>query len=175
MGARKRALLVLDLLNDFTEAEGALYCGDAVRAILPRVAARIAQARQSGEPVVFICDRHCPEDQEFTMFPVHCVAGTAGAGLAPELAFREGDILVAKRRYSGFFATDLDLHLRERGIEELVLVGVCTNICVFYTAIDARQRGYEVTVVRDEVASFDPEAHTFALGQMEQVLKCRIV
>jgi len=51
-----------------------------------------------------------------------------------------------------------------------VLVGVCTNICVLYTACDARMRTYDVTVLRDAVASFDPEAHDFALEQMENVL-----
>lgn len=175
MTETRRALLVLDLLNDFTEEGGALYCGPAVREILPRVVTRIGEARRAGEPVIFICDRHRPDDREFMMFPPHCIAETAGAGLAPELTFRENDILIAKRRYSGFFATDLDLHLRELGVQEVVLVGVCTNICVLYTAVDARQLGYEVTVIRDEVASFDGQAHEFALSQMEQVLKARIV
>jgi len=170
-----RALLVIDMLNDFLEEQGALYCGPAGREIIPEVSNRVTRAREAGEPVVFVCDRHTEHDTEFEMFPPHCVAGTAGAGVCPELTHREGDIVVPKRRYSAFFGTDLDLHLRELGVEEVVLVGVCTNICVLYTAADARMRGYEVTVPSEAVASFDEEAHRFALEQMEKVLGVRVV
>jgi nicotinamidase-related amidase len=170
-----RALLVIDMLNDFLEEQGALYCGPAARAILPFVARKIGEAREAGDLVVFVCDRHTPDDREFEMFPPHCVAGTAGAGVAPELIHREGDIVVPKRRFSAFYGTDLDLHLRERAVKEVVLVGVCTNICVLYTAADARMRNYEVTVLRDGVASFDEDAHRFALKEMEKVLGARVI
>lgn len=170
-----RALLVIDMLNDFVDEKGSLYCGSASRNILPFVSRKAEEARRAGEPVLFVCDRHTADDSEFEMFPPHCLAGTAGAEVCPELAPREGDILVPKRRYSAFFGTDLDLHLRELGLSEVVLVGVCTNICVLYTAADARMRGYRVTVLRDGVASFDSSAHEFALGQMEKVLGAKIV
>jgi nicotinamidase-related amidase len=163
------------MLNDFLEEEGALYCGPASRAIVPFVTRKIREAREAGEPVFFICDRHTPDDREFEMFPAHCIAGTAGAGVTPELVHREGDLVIPKRRFSAFYGTDLDLHLREMGVEELVLVGVCTNICVFFTAADARMRNYRVTVPREGVASFDEEAHSFALGQMEKVLGVEVV
>ena len=172
---RARALLVIDMLNDFLEEEGALYCGPTGRAIVPVVVDRIREAREAGEPVFFVCDRHTHGDREFEMFPAHCVTGTAGAGVIPELTHRGGDFVVPKRRFSAFYGTDLDLHLRELGVEELVLVGLCTNICVFFTAADARMRNYRVTVPEAGVASFDVEAHRFALGQMEKVLGVRVV
>ncbi len=170
-----RALLVIDMLNDFLEEEGALFCGPASREIIPFVARKMKEAREAGEPVIFICDRHMAHDKEFEMFPPHCVAGTAGAGVTPELTHREGDLVIPKRRFSAFFGTDLDLHLRELGVREVVLVGVCTNICVLYTAADARMLGYDVTVHREGVASFDQEAHEFALKQMESVLGAKVV
>lgn len=168
------ALVVTDMLNDFLDPRGALFCGEAGRAIVPVVAARIDKARRLGEPVIYIMDEHRPDDREFEMFPPHCVAGTRGAAVADELRPREGDILIPKRRYSAFFGTDLDLYLRELGVKELVLVGVCTNICVYFTALDARMLGYEVTVLRDGVASFDEEAHRFALEQMKSVLGVKL-
>ncbi|MCL6580181.1 MAG: cysteine hydrolase [Firmicutes bacterium] len=170
-----RALVVIDMLNDFVAEGGALFCGPASRAIIPFVAERVARARVEGIPVVYVMDRHLPDDSEFEMFPAHCVVGTKGAEVCPELDPKAGDVLVPKRRYSAFFGTDLDLHLRELGVKGLELVGVCTNICIFFTAADARMLGYRVTVPRAGVASFDAAAHEFALGQMEKVLGARVV
>lgn len=64
------------------------------------------------------------------MFPPHAIAASKGAQIVPELAPRKEDVVVPKRRYSGFFGTDLVITLRERGVDTLGLVGDCTNICV---------------------------------------------
>lgn len=170
----KRALLVIDMLRDFVCEEGSLYCGQAASALVGRVAREVEAARRAGVPVVYVCDRHLPDDPEFRMFPPHCVAGTAGAEVVPELAPLPGERVIPKRRFSGFFGTDLDLTLRELGAGRLRLVGVCTNICVLYTAADARMRAYEVEVPADGVASFDAGAHEWALRQMERVLGVRV-
>lgn len=170
-----RALLVIDMVNDFIDEKGSLFCGPAGRRILPFVIDRVRQAREAGDPVLFLTDRHLPDDPEFKMFPPHCVAGTKGAeAVSVELEPKERELVVPKRRFSSFFGTDLDLRLRELGADEIVIVGVCTNICVLYTAAEARMRGYEVTVPMDGVASFDEEAHRFALRQMETVLGVKI-
>jgi len=165
-----QALVIIDMLNDFLSEQGALSVGSAGQRIVPVIAAELEQARQGNLPVLFLCDQHRPDDREFTVWPPHCVAGSRGAQVIPELAVRPGDYLIPKRRYSGFYGTDLDLILREMGISELILTGVCTNICVLYTAVDARMRNFKVTVVRDGVASFDEQAHRFALGEMEKTL-----
>lgn len=109
------------------------------------------------------------------MFPAHCIAGSQGSQVIPELEVRSGDKIIRKRRYSAFFGTELDLYLREKGIQEIHLVGVCTNICVLFTAADARNLGYPVTIYAQGVASFDAEAHRFALKEAENVLGCSIV
>lgn len=82
----------------------------------------------------------------------------------------EGDVVVAKRRYSGFLQTELPLTLRERGVGRLELAGVCTNVCVLYTAAEAVMWGFQLAVDPRLVTSFDPEAHEFALRQMKEVL-----
>jgi nicotinamidase-related amidase len=171
----REALVVVDMLADFLDPTGTLYCGDAARGIIPAVHEAVEKARARGIPVLYVADTHDPDDPEFQVFPPHCVAGTWGSGVIPEILPQEGEPVIAKRRFSGFYGTDLDLRLRERGIDSLVLVGVCTNICVLYTAADARMRNYGVTVPRDSVASFDPEAGGFALGQMEKVLGVQVV
>ena len=164
------ALLVIDMLNDFLLPEGKLYVGSAGRNIISFIRDRIKECRKTGGKVVYICDSHRNDDAEFAMFPPHCLQGTAGSQVVDELAPSQEDILIVKRRYSAFFATDLDPTLRELGLTHLVLTGVCTNICVLYTAADARNLGYQVTVLREGVASFSTEAHSFALGEMGQVL-----
>ena len=93
-------------------------------------------------PIIYICDNHEEDDREFDMFPPHCIAGTEGSQIIQQLQVKDGDKIIKKRRYSAFYGTDLDLYLREKGIEEIYLVGVCTNICVLYTAADARNLGY---------------------------------
>ncbi|MGI6034586.1 MAG: isochorismatase family cysteine hydrolase [Limnochordia bacterium] len=169
-----RALLVIDMLKDFIEPDGKLTCGPAGAGIVPSVKALLDEFRAKDEPVLFIADRHLPADKEFDMFPEHCLQGSPGGEIIEPLTPREGERIIFKRRYSAFFGTDLDLTLRELGVTELVLVGVCTNICILYTAADARMRGYHVIVFPEAVASFDSKAHTFALGQMKDVLHVEV-
>ncbi len=168
------ALLVIDMLHDFLNEDGALSIGDSGQ-IIRQVGCRLVEWRSRGKPVIYIMDRHLPTDAEFQMFPPHCLSGEKGAEIIAELAPRRGDILIHKRRYSAFFGTDLDLTLRELGVSELELTGVCTNICVLYTAADARMLNYGVTVRRECVASFDENAHVFALKEMEKTLGVKVI
>lgn len=170
----KQALLVIDMLNDFARPGGALYCGESARAIIPRIQETARRFRAEGKPVIYVCDRHRPDDPEFQVWPVHCVRGTEGAEVVEELRPEPGDHVIPKRRYSGFFGTDLDLTLRELGVDEVVLTGTCTNICVLYTAADARMRDYKVTVLKDGVATFSPEAHAAALRELETTLGAKL-
>lgn len=165
-----RALLVIDMLNDFLLPEGKLFVGESGQKIIPFIRDKITEFRREGERVIYICDSHRSDDAEFAMFPPHSVRGTRGGRVVEELAPYGDDIIILKRRYSAFFATELDLTLRELGLTHLVLTGVCTNICVLYTAADARNLGYHVTVFREGVASFSMESHEFALKEMELVL-----
>lgn len=168
-------MLVIDMLEDFIEPDGALAVGPPGIAIVPAVAREVERARREGTPVLYVCDRHRSDDPEFTVWPPHCVAGTPGAEVIRELTPSPGDFIVPKRRFSGFFESPLDLYLRELGARDLVLTGVCTNICVLYTAADARMRTYRVTVPRDAVATFTPELQRFALAELEKTLGCAVV
>ena len=174
-GLMSRALLVIDMLHDFLDKDGSLYLGDGSRAVIQNVAARLKEWRLGGEPVIYIMDSHLQHDPEFEMFPVHCLAGERGGEIVDELVPEKKDFLIRKRRYSAFYGTDLDLTLRELGILELELTGVCTQICVLYTAADARMRHYAVSVRKSCVASFDQEAHEFALKEMEKTLGVKVV
>lgn len=171
----KRALVVVDMIHDFAHEGGALYCGPSMQRVIPVIQSELDRARAAGEPIVYLTDAHMPDDAEFQMFPPHAIVGTTGAEIVPELAPSPADVVIPKRRYSGFFGTDLDITLRERDVDTIRLVGDCTNICVLYTAADARNLGYAVEVVEDGVTSFDEEAHRGALKELEKTLGAKLV
>lgn len=170
-----KALLVIDMLEDFIDEKGALTTGASGAAIVDFIEEKIKEYRAGGRPIIYICDNHELDDKEFDMFPSHCLAGSKGSQIISQLEPEKGDKIIKKRRYSSFFGTDLDLYLREKKIDEISLVGVCTNICVLYTAADARNLAYNVTVYKDGVASFDNSAHEFALKEMGTSLGCRVL
>lgn len=171
----KKALIVIDMLRDFVEPDGKLYIGPTAKGVVEAISREIEKARSCRWPIIYVCDTHSKDDPEFNMFPPHCITGTPGAEVVDELKPHPGDKIIPKRRYSGFFQTDLDLTLRELDIDEVVLVGVCTNICNLYTAADARMLNYKVTALRDCMSSFDEAAHKFALKEMEQTLGVTVV
>jgi len=168
------AVLVVDMLVGFLEAGHELYCGDHARRIIPNIQRLIEREQAAGSRLFFICDNHDVDDLEFKMFPVHCVGGTKEADLIPELSGYNGEV-IHKRRYSAFFGTDLEERLSALGPEKVIVCGVCTDICVMHTAADARNRDYSVEVPVDCVATFDPEAHEYALQHMEKILGAKLV
>ncbi|MBI5287083.1 MAG: cysteine hydrolase [Deltaproteobacteria bacterium] len=168
----KKALLVIDMLKDFVE-EGAPLEVARARGIVGCIKARIEEARMEDIPIVYVCDHHKKDDPEFRVWPPHAVEGTSGADVVDGIRPREGDYTVWKTTYSGFFRTELDDLLKGLGVEEVILTGVCTNICVLYTAADAYMRGYSVTVPEECVAGLAEDDHRFALRQIKEVLKPR--
>jgi len=167
-------VIVVDMLRGFLEEGHPLFCGEVARSIIPCVQSLLRRETKRGSHIIYLADTHEPDDKEFEMFPPHCIRGTVECEVIPELAEFQGEV-IPKRRYSGFYDTVLDQRLRELQPDKIIVVGVCTDICVMHTVADARNRDYVVEVPRDCVASFDPEAHEFALKHMEKVLGARIV
>jgi nicotinamidase-related amidase len=142
------AVLVLDMTRDSIAPEARAV--DKRRAILPRTAAYLAWARGKGMPVVFVCSARRRTDRWFLKFwELANEIWTAGQAPIPELYDAGRDLVVHKRRYSAFFASDLELTLRELGVDALQLIGWSTSLAVATTAIDAWQLGYPTTVVSD--------------------------
>ena len=169
-------VLVIDMVRGFLEPGHNLYCGDDARQIIPNVLDLLRREQAAGSEVFFISDHHDPDDLEFQMFPVHCVKGTAEPNVIPELEeFVTDSNVVSKNRYSGFFNTDLAARLERLEPEKLVVCGVCTDICVLHTTSDARNRDYPVEVPADCVATFDPDAHAWALGHLQKILGAKVV
>ncbi len=152
------AVLVVDMLNDFCEPEGAMPLPDS-ELLYPPIQSLLEAARAGGSPVIWLCDEHPPGDKEFEKRTEHCLVGSWGAQVVDALKPPPGEYRVPKRRYSGFFETDLDLRLRELGIEHLIITGVVTNICVRSTVHDAFFRGYNVIVPEDCVGDHEEGPH----------------
>jgi len=164
-----KALIVVDMLNDFIKEGGALYWGPDAREIIPFVARKIEEFRNSGDKVIYICDAHYPDDREFERFPPHSVKGTTGAEIIDELKPEKDDIVIFKIRYSVFYDTGLEDVLKKIAPETVHVAGVCTSICIMDTVDGLWTRGYKTVVYRDGVTDFDREAHEFALKRMESL------
>ncbi len=169
----KQALLIIDMLNDFVRENAPLQV-PKTREIIPSLQKHLAEAREEGLEVVFVCDSHAPDDPEFRVWPPHAVRGTAGAEVIAELSPGEGEMVIAKTTLLGFYNTDLANYLTSRQADELILTGCVTNICVYFIAVEAVVRGFQVRVFADAVASLDDREGEFALQQMEKILGVRI-
>lgn len=117
---------------------------------------------------------------ETKLFPPHNIKGTAGRNLYGRLsevyeANKDRIIWMDKTRYSAFAGTNLEILLRERNIDELHIVGVCTDICVLHTAVDAYNKGFSICIHENGVASFDQAGHEWALRHFSTTLGAEIL
>lgn len=172
----KSALLVIDMLEDFVREEAPLEV-PSTRKIIPFLQKEIKKARELGMPVIYVCDAHEKEDIEFKKYGwlPHCIKGTEGARIIEEIKPEEGDIIVEKKTYSGFYNTNLEAILKEKGIENLYLTGCVTHICILFTASDAVLRGFNVYVLENGIAGLEEEDHKAALRIMKNVLGVKII
>lgn len=175
-----KALINIDYTVDFVADSGALTCGKPGQVIEEKIIQLTNKFIENGDYVVFAIDVHDQGDEyhpETKLFPPHNLRGTSGRDLFGALKDeyeknkgQENVVFMDKTRYSAFAGTDLEIKLRERGITEVHLVGVCTDICVLHTAVDAYNKGFKIVVYKDAVASFNQAGHEWALGHFEQSL-----
>ncbi len=161
------AILVVDMLNDFVA--GALAC-DRGKAIVPATVELVDAARKKGVPVVFCNDAHLKGiDKELEVWGDHAIADTPGAEVIPELLENRAqtDYMVPKRRYSGFFQTDLDMLLRELGVDTVIMTGLHTHMCVRHTSADAFCLGYDVVVAKEATDSFTEDDYLRGLEYLK--------
>ncbi len=167
------ALLVIDPQLDFLPMveSGSVDTCSAEQA-LAGMARLLEAARARAMPVIFTCEVHRPEQVDFGREldgdePIHCVENTPGAELADGLGPRAGEWTIHKRRYSAFFATDLDLLLRGLCVDTIIACGLLTDVCVHYTCVDAHQLDYRVRVARDACGGSSPPAARAALQAID--------
>lgn len=178
----KKALVVVDYNNDFVHADGALTCGEAGQRLDGFIAEKVRRFYEQGDVVVVVNDNHRPDDEEFALWPIHCVAGTWGSETYGETGKAVAELRgkprvyeLPKTKYDAFYGTELADILQKEGVEEVYVVGVCTSICVAATVQGGYFRGYRMKVLRDGVADLSEEAHRFMLGHMANIYKAEVI
>ncbi|MEP9373700.1 isochorismatase family cysteine hydrolase [Mesorhizobium sp. KR1-2] len=161
----RAAVIVVDMVNDFCKPGGAMVLPGYEALVAPQLSV-IDAARKAGAPVIWVHDAHrrnMRRDREWVKRTPHCVEGTWGVEIIEDLGARDDEIHIIKRRYSAFFQTDLDMTLKDMLVDQIVVFGVVTNICVRSTVHDAFFNGYEVVVPSDCCAATGPREQESSL------------
>lgn len=165
------ALLVVDVQNDFADPQGSLSVRGGA-ALVAVISGHIERARAAGAFVAYTQDWHPPETPHFAkdggIWPVHCIAGSWGARLHPDLTV-DGPVVrkgaSGEDGYSGFTMrhpttgetepTELDAVLRRARVARVVVCGLATDYCVRETVLDALRLGYAASVAAEAIAAVD--------------------
>jgi len=172
----RAVVIIVDMLTDFVT--GPLRADRSNKIIQP-LRKLVEAARKNGVPVIFSNDAHYPGDFEVVhKWGEHAIKGTPGAEVIPELQPQEGDFIVEKRTYSGFYETGLEPLLRSlydgEGTNTVILGGLHTNICVRHTSADAFFRGYKIVIPEDGVEAFTKEVNEAGLKYLQEIYKAEI-
>jgi len=158
---KKTAMIVVDMQNDFV-ASGAAMETPAARQIVPKIAEALRICRDAGIKIIYTAHVHRRDGCDMGLFddlhpPIAnrdaLVDGTPGVEVYPDLAPAPGEHVIKKHRYSGFFGTDLDIILREWGVDTVIISGTTTENCCHATARDAMFRNYRVVFLSDATAT----------------------
>ena len=163
------ALLVMDVQRDIVDI------ADDGSGYLPRLRRAIDGARAASIPVIYVVIGLRPGHPDVSTRNRALTAavrdglfteGNPGTEIHPDVAPRPGDIVVTKRRASAFSGSDLDLVLRARGIDSLVLTGIATSGVVLHTLCQANDLDFGLTVLADACLDTDPEVHRVLTGKL---------
>ncbi len=188
VGLARAALIIIDMQRDFLEPGGfgAALGNDVslLRAAVAPCQAVLAAARGAGLPVIHTREGHRPDLSDAPRLKVErgdpalrigapgpmgriLVRGEPGHDIIAELYPKEGEPVIDKPGKGAFYQTDLDLMLRNRGIDTLLVCGVTTEVCVNTTVREANDRGYRCIVLADCCASYFPEFHKIGLAMIK--------
>jgi len=158
---KQACLLVIDLQNYFKQI---------VQPVLKNILKVIQFCRKKSIPIVFTQHGHTDPSSDGgslgKWWGELIMAGTEDWKFLPEIVVEERDIVLPKKRYSAFFETDLDERLRSRGIKDVIISGVMTNLCCETTARDAFMRDYRVFMLIDGTATRKSDLHLASLKNL---------
>lgn len=166
---QKTAFLLVDMQN-----EGGTSAVAGMENLLQNAKTILGKCRELNMPVFYT--RHInradgialanrePVDENGA--PLYYHSGTDAIEIADLIKPEDGDLIVDKYRYSGFYESNLDLLLKSQGIEQIIVGGVLTDVCVLSTVMDAYYRDYRVSIVEDMCGTTTEGAHMAAMLMM---------
>lgn len=161
LNQKHAALIVIDMQNFFERI---------ARRIIKNVTGIIRICREREVPIIFTQHGHTDPEIDSGILGEWwgelIISGTKDWEFLPEMDVRPNDILIPKKRYSAFFETDLDRILKGRGVKDLIISGVMTNLCCETTARDAFMRDYRVFFLIDATATGSYEHHMASLKNL---------
>lgn len=170
----KTALILIDVINDFFHPQGRNFKPE-YQETLQNILLLLQTAREQGAVVVHAMEGHHPAarevDYEWKKLPPHCFLGEFDAEPVADIKiWLDKEYIVRKRRFSAFFETDLNLLLREAGVERIILVGVKTHVCVRATAQDGFAYGYHIVLPLGAVNSNYKHLHEASLEDIQRYM-----
>ncbi|QTB99494.1 cysteine hydrolase [Alcaligenes sp. SORT26] len=174
---KSTAVVVIDMQNDFI-APGAPLETPMGMELMPRLQKLLSHARKTGMEVIFTTHAHRRNGCDMGLFgeiypPIQnrmgLVDDTAGIDIYPDVAPQGEEVVIKKHRYSAFFGTDLDIILRTRKIDTVVVTGVTTENCCHATARDAMFNGYKVAFISDATGTYNYPDMGFGAIPAEEV------
>lgn len=167
-----RAVLVIDMLNEFVHGK---FGGERARSVVPCIKRLLEYARENSIPVIYIKDAHGEDDKELEIWGMHAMKGTEEAQIIPELAPQPDDYVLEKTTYFSFHETGLDDLLKGIDVDEVVITGLLTDICVKLAAAEAFVRRYNIVVPKDCVNAVSEEIHELALKEMKELYLAKVL
>ncbi|WP_405166812.1 isochorismatase family protein [Nocardia sp. NBC_01499] len=162
----RTALVIIDLQNGITAIPGAPH---SMSEVIDRSVELADAFRANQLPVVLVRVSGAPDGSDFAAGRSDAPRRQSGARpagwdvIVDELAGHPEDLIVTKRNVGAFYGTDLELHLRRRGITQIVLAGVATSMGVESTARAAHDHGYHVTLATDAMTDMDETVHQHSI------------
>lgn len=182
-----KAFILNDYMVDFIAEEGKLFSSKDAQRIGTTICEYMDKFIAAGDYIAVCLDTHTEGDPfhpETALFPMHNIKGSTGHQLYGDVGQKVEEIkktnpsqitIIEKSRYSAFVGTHLDIWLRSRGVNEITVSGIFTDICVLHTVIDAYGRGYKIILPRAVCYSNNKDGVKFALKHMREAMGVLVV
>lgn len=171
----KAALLIIDMINDFNFSDGETLFVKSLT-IAENILKLKHKVKEANIPVIYVNDNFGKWKSNFNILVDHCIHDSSiGKPIAEMLKPNEDDYFVLKPKHSGFYSTTLDLLLEYLNVETLILTGITSDICIFFTANDAYMRDFKIIIPSNCTTAVTEKYHLSALESMSRITRATIL